>query len=289
MTGAISEIPLLRAPRRPKIIPIALTFTPLAWASDLTRSSWGQVHAFLGDLPIAGKYLQSWMVWTGEIVVDVGRLNLIIISCAFLGVIGVVGFAMLRRGKTKEPEEADEQYVEESGDGVEEPVPVRPPSGENWLQERLSEARFPINNRRNLLEVLGRGGSTASVNGTLVLPIEEVVDRCFSKADVFTSPDDVARALSKSSWVSVVMGSVSMLPFPVGTRVELADRLRGKFIDGVPFSELLGDLNFPIDTPADLLSQLSEARARAVSDGGAMGSNMKKTASAVENQEQGTN
>jgi len=60
-------------------------------------------------------------------------------------------------------------------------------------------------------------------------------------------------------WALRVMQAIKGLKFPVG-REELAERVSGIEIRGVPIVELLNEISFPVRTPAELLHKLKEAR-----------------------------
>jgi len=97
------------------------------------------------------------------------------------------------------------------------------------------------------------------VESTLV-PAKEVVDRCFSKSKRFESAEEVVKAFSSSSWATMVLDLVNLIPFPVYTEDLLKRSLGASFVDGVPITRLLPKLRYPVKSPSDLLVQIQEAR-----------------------------
>jgi len=178
-------------------------------------------------------------------------------------------FLFMGRRKKSRPDQEPE--VEEEPEPVVE-VPSEPevPDSDLGLDVRLSQARFPIKNRPDLTRALGGSDSELSF-GNKVYMVGEVVDRCFASRSIFNSPQEVAEALSETSWIKVVMGKLHMLPFPVSSKEQLAGRLRGTYIEGVPVMDLLDGLDYPVGSPSELLAQMARpgtARSAATSEVG---------------------
>ena len=183
-------------------------------------------------------------------------------------------FLFMGRRKKSKPDHKPEVEEEEPEPVVEVPSEPEDPGTDLGLDVRLSRARFPIKNRADLTKALGGSDSELSF-GNKVYRIGEVVDRCFASRNIFHSPQEVAEALSETSWIKVIMGKLHMLPFPVSSKEQLAGRLRGTYIEGVPVMELLDDLDYPVGSPSDLLAQLARpgpTRTPAVPEGSADGS-----------------
>ena len=172
-------------------------------------------------------------------------------------------FLFLKRTKSKaksEPEihvetsEATAEVIPRVENDALEIPEDRSPS--NDIEDRLLRARFPVKTRADLMRALG-GKDEEVVVGTNSYKVGEVVDRCFAGRSVFNSSHDVVDALNETSWIKVIMGKLNMLPFPVSTKNQLLVRLEDTYIEGIPVSELLDSVVFPIGSPSDLLAQLA--------------------------------
>jgi hypothetical protein len=168
-------------------------------------------------------------------------------------------FLFLRRTKTKPAVESDEGEVSIPEVEVPEEVPETCEVEGNDIERVLTRARFPIRARAELLKLFGGPEAEISV-GTKVYIAGEIADRCFAGRTSLNSNREVIEAFNETSWIKVVMEKLHMLPFPVDTKEQLAGRLRGTYVDGVPILDLIDDLEFPVNSPSDLLAQLARPR-----------------------------
>jgi len=174
-------------------------------------------------------------------------IGLVGVGVATVGMLFLFKKRDLRRMPAEEKEEKKAEQEEEREDPT--------------LENLLSEASFPIRSKADLLKALGGAKAMVKVNSTLV-PAREIVDRCFSSAKRFESAEQVIKAFSNSSWATMVLDLVNLMPFPIYTEEPLKRSLGASFVDGVPIARLLSKLRYPVESPSDLLAQIQEARSK---------------------------
>ena len=168
--------------------------------------------------------------------------------------VGLVGISFLRRRPKKEEPPDDPKPVEKEAE------PMAVPARDADMDALLSQIRYPLTDRERLVRALGGEDAEVEIGISRALPAGEVADRCFSIAQRFTSKGQVLDALDKASWITSVMSSVNMVPFPLRSPSDVPKRLARGYIEGVRVKDLLDRLRFPIENAADLLSDLSDAR-----------------------------
>lgn len=168
--------------------------------------------------------------------------------------VGLLGISFLRRRPKKEEPPDDPKPIEE------EPEAVAVPARTADIDALLSQIRYPLTDRERLVKALGGEDAEVEIGISRALPAGEVADRCFSIAQRFASKGQVLDALDRASWITSVMSSVNMVPFPLRSPSDLPKGLTRGYIEGIRVKDLLDRLKFPIENASDLLSDLSEAR-----------------------------
>ena len=166
--------------------------------------------------------------------------------------IALVAFSFLKRGSKESTEEVPP--VREETDAP------APPEEDLGIDGLLSRARYPLTERAALVRAIGGEDAEIDVGGSHILPGGEFADRVFSLARRFQSKADVLQAFDKSSWITYVMSTVNMVPFPLRSASDFPKGLARGYIEGVKVEELLGGLQFPVENASDLLIELSDAR-----------------------------
>ncbi len=242
------EVPRCHKPEPPKDSPRIARLQRLP-PTQVIRSDvgCGSMQLPPSSFPVAAIAVASGKDLVGENLAPLGLA--ISVVC-----LGLVAFSFLRRrpkkGKVKVDSEPIERVVED------DPAPPQ----DVGIDVLLSGVRYPLTERAKLVKALGGEDAEVEIGKSRGLPAGEVADRCFSISGKFQSKAHVLEALDRSSWITSVMSSVNMMPFPLRSISDAPRGLMRGYIEGVKVKDLVDRLEFPIENPSDLLTELSQAR-----------------------------